>query len=515
MADAYRLSVTTMPTETIRRILSARVYDVAIETPIHDAPNLSRRFGNRVLLKREDLQPIFSFKIRGAYNKIASLPAEQRGRGVICASAGNHGQGVAIAGKHLDIKTTVVMPKTTPAIKTQAVARHGANVILYGDNFDAARAHSAEIAEIENLTYIHPYDDLDVIAGQGTVGAEILRQHQGELHAVFVPVGGGGLIAGVGTYIKYLRPDVKIIGVEPEDAACMAAALEAGERVVLDHVGLFADGVAVAQVGEEPFRLARECVDEVITVSVDEMCAAIKDVFEDTRSIAEPAGALAIAGLKAYVERTGARDQTLIAIDSGANTNFDRLRYVSERADYGEKTEAILAVTIPERPGAFRTFCGIIGPRAVTEFNYRFGDPDKAVVYVGLRISADTGYQAAVVHDLRAADYPVVDLTHDELAKEHVRHMVGGKSDAVSSELLYRFEFPERPGALLDFLNALSDRWNISMFHYRNHGSAFGNVLVGAQVPLEQRDAYVQSLHATGYAFVEETNNAAYRLFLR
>ncbi len=505
-----------MPHSYIKKILAAQVYDVAIESPIDDAPLLSKRFKNRILLKREDLQPVFSFKLRGAYNKMVHLSEEQRAKGVIAASAGNHAQGLALAALKLGVKATIVMPKTTPQIKVDAVRSRGAKVVLHGDTYDEASAHAAKLVAEKELVYIHPYDDPDVIAGQGTIGMEILRQHTGPLDAVFVPVGGGGLLAGVAAYIKYVRPDVKVIGVEPEDAACLKAAMEKGRRVTLPQVGIFADGVAVAQIGKETFRVIRNTVDEVITASTDEMCAAIKDIFDDTRSIAEPAGALALAGLKKYAEQNGIEGQTLLAIESGANTNFDRLRYISERTEIGEKREAIISVTIPECPGSFKKFCGVLGKRNITEFNYRYGYSQEAQIFVGVQVSAGGNDRDELVRSLVDKGYPVTDLTDNEMAKLHIRHMVGGHAPAeVTEELIYRFEFPERPGALLNFLTQLGQRWNISMFHYRNHGAAFGRVLVGLQASKSDRKALAAFLDNLHYAFKEETDNPAYTLFLR
>jgi threonine dehydratase len=512
----------TMPQSYIKRILSARVYDVAIESPIDEAPQLSARFGNRVLLKREGLQPIFSFKLRGAYNKIVGLSDAERARGVITASAGNHAQGVALSAQRLQIKALIVMPRTTPEIKVAAVRARGARVVLHGDTYDEASAHAGELAAQKGMTYVHPYDDPDVIAGQGTIGMEILRQLSGPIDAVFVPVGGGGLLAGVAAYIKYVRPSVRVIGVEPDDAACLDAAMKAGRRVVLPHVGIFADGVAVAQIGKETFRVIRRTVDEVITASTDEICAAIKDIFDDTRSIAEPAGALALAGLKKYVERTGVRGQTLVAIDSGANTNFDRLRHISERTEIGEKREAVFSVTIPEKPGSFRAFCNAIGrARSITEFNYRYADSGQARIFVGVQVSPERGDRETLVTDLREKGYAVEDLTDNEMAKLHVRYMVGGRAAAAEEEeVVYRFEFPERPGALLNFLNQLENDWNISLFHYRNHGAAFARVLVGFQVPKGQRRALAaffaeMTRKHRVYNYWDETANPAYTLFLR
>ncbi len=504
-----------MPQSYIKKILDARVYDVAIESPIDRAPLLSKRFGNEILLKREDLQPVFSFKLRGAYNKMRHLSEEQLAKGVVAASAGNHAQGLALAALKMGVKATIVMPKTTPQIKVDAVRSRGAKVVLHGDTFDEASVYARQLVEDKGMVYIHPYDDPDVIAGQGTIGMEILRQHNGPLDAVFVPVGGGGLLAGIAAYIKFVRPEVKVIGVEPEDAACLKAAMDKGRRVTLPHVGLFADGVAVAQIGKETFRVIRKTVDDVITVSTDEMCAAIKDIFDDTRSIAEPAGALALAGLKKYIELTGASEQTLLAIESGANTNFDRLRYISERTEIGEKREAIISVTIPERPGSFKKFCAVLGKRNITEFNYRYSHDRDAQIFVGVQISSEGNDREDLVKGLEEKSYPVVDLTDNEMAKLHIRHMVGGHAPAqVTEEVLYRFEFPERPGALLNFLTKLGQRWNITMFHYRNHGAAYGRVLVGLQAAKSDRSAIAEFLNKLQYPFVEETDNPAYTLFL-
>lgn len=503
-----------MPERYIEKILKARVYDVARETPLEHARGLSQRLDNKVFLKREDLQSVFSFKLRGAYNKIVGLPSEACQNGIIAASAGNHAQGVALAASRLNIKALIVMPRTTPPIKVQSVRSLGAKTVLYGDAYDEAYNHALQIAEERSMTFIHPYDDPEVIAGQGTVAMEVLRQHMGELHAIFVPVGGGGLIAGIAAFVKHLRPEIKIIGVEPDDAPTMYRALQTGERVVLDQVGIFADGVAVRQVGREPFRIARECVDEMILVTTDEICAAIKDIFDDTRSIAEPAGALAVAGLKKYVERTGLKEASLIAINSGANINFDRLRHVAERAEVGERREALLAVSIPERVGSFREFCQTLGNYSITEFNYRYADPDSAHVFAGIALNDGEAEKNALIEQLRVKGYPVVDMTDNEMAKSHVRYMVGGHSPAVADEMLYRFEFPERPGALLRFLTRMGSRWNISLFHYRNHGAAYGRVLVGIQVPPEDAAKFQGFLDSLGYMYWEEASNPAYTLFL-
>lgn len=499
----------------VRRILEARVYDVAVETPIHAAPLISRRLGNTVLLKREDLQPVYSFKCRGAYNRMAELNEEQRARGVICASAGNHAQGMALGAKYLGMKAVIVMPRTTPEIKVRAVRERGARVVLHGDTFDDALLHARELEEKEGLTFVHPYDEPAVIAGQGTVGMEILRQHTGPLDAIFIPVGGGGLAAGVAAWVKYLRPDIRIVGVEPEDAACLKVAMEKGRREVLKEVGLFADGVAVKQIGKETFKVLKHYCDEVITANTDEMCAAIKDTFEDTRAVTEPAGALALAGLKNWVAKHGAEGKTLLAIQSGANVNFDRLRHISERAELGEQREAILAVTIPERPGAFRQFCQAIGKRAVTEFNYRYNDPKQANIFVGVQTRPGGADLQPLLESLRDKGYPVEDMTGNEMAKLHIRHMVGGPSPRNElDELLFRVEFPERPGALMTFLLALGSRWNISLFHYRNHGAAYGRVLVGFHVRAGDEAALRQDLKQVAYPMVEETENPAYLRFL-
>ncbi|MBI5460900.1 MAG: threonine ammonia-lyase, biosynthetic, partial [Gammaproteobacteria bacterium] len=450
-----------MPDHYLKMILNARVYEVARETPLEPAPRLSQRLGNPVWMKREDLQPVFSFKIRGAYNKIAHLSAEECARGVIAASAGNHAQGVALGARKRGVKALIVMPRTTPQIKVAAVRSYGARAVLHGDSYDEAYEHAVQLATEKGLVFIHPFDDPEVIAGQGTVAMELLRQHTGHPHAIFVPVGGGGLIAGMAAYIKQLRPEIKIIGVEPDDAPSMQQALAAKRRVVLKQVGIFADGTAVRQVGKETFKLAQRYVDEILLVSADEICAAIKDIFDDTRSIVEPSGALAVAGLKKYVERENLRDQELIAINSGANMNFDRLRHVAERAELGERREALLAVTIPERPGSFRQFCKTIGQRSITEFNYRYADAAQAHVYAGVELSEGDSERQTLITQLRQEGYPVIDMTDNEVAKLHIRHMVGGRAPLLDNEILYRFEFPERPGALLHFLTAIGERWNI------------------------------------------------------
>jgi threonine dehydratase len=507
-----------MPDDYLQRVLKARVYDVAIESPLELAPRLSRRLGNRILLKREDLQPVFSFKLRGAYNKIVHLSAAIAAQGVICASAGNHAQGVALAANKRGIPALIVMPQTTPGIKVQAVKDLGAEVVLHGDMYDSAYDHALSLARERHMIFVHPFDDPDVIAGQGTIAIEILRQTGGELDAIFVPVGGGGLIGGIAAYVKQLYPRIRIIGVEPEDAAAMYESKRQGTRVTLERVGLFADGVAVRRVGEETFELARKYVDEILLVNTDEICAAIQDIFEDTRSISEPAGALAVAGIKRYVERGKIRDQRLVAINSGANMNFDRLRHVAERADVGAAREALLAVEIPERPGSFLQFCEALGQRNVTEFNYRQQHNEKAHIFVAFALGQGGQQEAdAVTAQLRSAGYAVVEMLGNEMAKQHVRYMIGGRapaSDANIEELLFRFEFPERPGALLRFLKAVGTQWNISLFHYRNDGSDYGRVMAGIQVPKAERQEFLRHLHDLHYPYVDETANAAYKLFL-
>ncbi len=498
----------------VKKILTSRVYDVAVETPLQPAGQLSKRLGNTVLLKREDLQPVFSFKIRGAYNKLAHLSDAERACGVVTASAGNHAQGLALAARKMGVKATIVMPRTTPEIKVEGVRSRGGRVVLHGDSFPEALAFSLKLVDEKGYVYVHPYDDPDTIAGQGTVAMEILRQHPAPLHAIFVPVGGGGLIAGIAAYVKYLRPDIKVIGVEPDDSNCLQAAMAAGERVVLPQVGLFADGVAVAQIGQHTFDICKDHVDEVITVSTDEICAAIKDIYDDTRSITEPAGALGVAGIKKYIELYGVTGQTLVAIDSGANVNFDRLRHVAERAELGEGREAIIAVTIPEQPGSFKAFCQAIGKRQITEFNYRFHSGREAHIFVGVQTHPENDPRDVLLTNLREQGFPVIDLTDNELAKLHIRHMVGGHAEKVSDERVMRFEFPERPGALFNFLSKLGGRWNISMFHYRNHGAADGRVVAGLQVPEEERHLVAAALDAIGYRYWDETDNPAYKLFL-
>lgn len=506
--------ISTLAQTYIDRILRARVYDVAIETPLDPAPRLSRRLANEVLLKREDLQPVFSFKLRGAYNKIANLDEESAQRGVICASAGNHAQGVALAAARRRIRSVIVMPVTTPQIKVQAVLDLGGEAVLFGDDYDTAHEHALQLSREQGLVFVHPFDDPDVIAGQGTIGMELARQSAGRIDAVFVPVGGGGLIAGIAAYMKYVYPQIKIIGVNAADSTAMHDSLRAGERVALPRVGIFADGVAVRRVGEETFRLASELVDEMLLVSTDEICAGIQDIFEDTRSIVEPAGALAIAAIKKYVARTGCSGKRLVAINCGANMNFDRLRHVAERADLGAQREALLAVEIPEQRGSFLQLCRVLKQRSITEFNYRFDPVGGAKVFLGFALKAGTADLRGVMVDLTAAGYNVVDMTDNELAKLHVRYMVGGRPAGTTDELLLRFEFPERPGALLRFLEAIGAQWNISLFHYRNHGSDAGRVLAGIQVPPNSRSEFFAHLAELDFPWTDESDNPAYRLFL-
>jgi len=509
-----------MHPDYLEKVLNAQVYDVAVQTPLEVAGNLSLRAGNKIILKREDLQPVFSFKLRGAYNKISSLSPEKLKRGVICASAGNHAQGVALSASKVGCRAVIVMPTSTPGIKVDAVKRFGGEAVLFGDSYDEAYAHALELEKSEKLTFVHPFDDPEVIAGQGTIAMEILRQHSrhnGPIHAIFCCVGGGGLIAGVAAYIKRLRPDIKIIGVEAKDADAMTQSLAKGHRVRLNQVGLFADGAAVKLVGEETFRLCKEYVDEMILVDTDAICAAIKDVFEDTRSILEPAGALAVAGAKEYARQYKLKDKNLIAVTSGANMNFDRLRFVAERAEFGEQREAVFAVTLPEKPGAYKKFLGLIGKRNVTEFNYRYHTASEAHVFVGIQV-VDRKESLKLAESLQKHGYPTLDLTEDEMAKNHVRHMVGGHAPAVCEkgmkELIYRFEFPERPGALMNFLTQMSAGWNISLFHYRNHGADYGRVLVGMQVPPGDMGAFKTFLKNLGYAHWDESDNPVYKLFL-
>jgi threonine dehydratase len=499
----------------IERILRARVYDVAMESPLEPAARLSRRLGNHILFKREDLQPVFSFKLRGAYNKIAHLSESVAKRGVICASAGNHAQGVALAARRRGIPAIIVMPQTTPNIKVNAVRDLGGEVVLHGDDYDSAYEHAQSIVRDRNLAFVHPFDDPDVIAGQGTVAVEIMRQARNEVDAIFVPVGGGGLIAGIAVYAKYLNPKIRIVGVEPVDAAAMHDSLRAKKRVVLDRVGIFADGVAVKKVGEETFRLCREHVDEIVLVDTDEICAGIQDVFEDTRSIVEGAGALAVAGIKKYCALNHWQDKRIVAVNSGANLNFDVLRYVAERSDVGQAREVLLAVEIPEQPGSFLRFCELLGSRAVTEFNYRYGAKERAQIFVGFAVSRGKEERDEVIGTLRAAGYGVTDMTDNEMAKLHVRYMVGGHANgSVANERLYRFEFPERKGALLKFLQAVGARWNITLFHYRNHGSDYGRVLAGIDVPASDTGDFLDHLNVLHFSYSDETNNPAYRIFL-
>jgi len=498
----------------VKQVDSARVYDVAIESPLELAPNLSARLNNRVLLKREDLQPVFSFKLRGAYNKLAALSDNEIAQGVICSSAGNHAQGVALAAKHLGARAVIVMPITTPSIKVDAVRALGGEVELHGDNYDEAFAHASNLMQEQELVFIHPFDDPDVIAGQGTIGAEILRQAEHDIDAIFVPIGGGGLIAGISTYVKAKRPEVRIIGVEPEESAAMRDSIAAGKAVTLEHVGIFADGVAVKRVGDETLRLCQQHVDEIITVDTDQICAAIRDIFEDTRSIVEPAGGLAVAGLKKYLAEHGVENRTFITINAGANVNFDRLRHIAERAAVGEQTEMLLAVEIPEEPGSFRSFCERLGRRGITEFNYRYSDTRSAHIFVGVQLQRGMAEREELIGTLRDSGYTVEDLSDNEMAKLHVRHMVGGSAANIANERLFRFEFPERPGALLDFLHAIGTDWNISLFHYRNHGSDYGRILAGIDVPENETKKLEAHLAELGYAHWEESDNPAYAMFL-
>ncbi|MDF0377882.1 threonine ammonia-lyase, biosynthetic [Methylophilus sp. YYY-1] len=495
------------------KIEHSHVYAVARHTPLDELPNLSSRLNNRVLLKREDMQPVFSFKLRGAYNKMANLSAEALQRGVICASAGNHAQGVALSAQKMGCRAVIVMPTTTPAIKVNAVRARGAEVVLFGDSYSDAYLHALDLEQREGLTFVHPYDDPDVIAGQGTIALELVQDHAAPIEAVFCCVGGGGLLAGMAAYLKAVRPEIKVIGVEAQDAEAMTESLKLGQRVMLEQVGLFADGAAVKQVGEHTFALVQQYVDEMIVVDNDAICAAIKDVFEDTRSILEPAGALAVAGLKAYSQREQCQGKTLVAVASGANMNFDRLRFIAERAELGERREAVFAVTIPETPGAFKRFCRLLGQRNITEFNYRFADTEQAHIFVGLAVHHPTEADA-IAGKLAAAGLPTINLSDNEMAKLHLRHLVGGHAPQVQNEVVYRFEFPEKPGALMNFLESMGHNWNISLFHYRNHGADFGRVLVGMQVPPEDQLAFTQFLQQLGYPYWDESHNPAYRLFL-
>ncbi|NOR66014.1 MAG: threonine ammonia-lyase, biosynthetic [Woeseiaceae bacterium] len=501
-------------TNYLQRIQNASVYDVAVESPLDFARNLSARLNNRIWLKREDLQPIFSFKLRGAYNKLASLSDKELANGVICSSAGNHAQGVALAAQRRGIRSVIVMPVTTPSIKVDAVRSLDGEVTLFGDTYDDAYSHARELEQKHGFVFIHPFDDPDVIAGQGTIGLEILKQATENIDAIFVPIGGGGLIAGIAAYVKEMQPEIRVIGVEPDDSSAMRDSIEAGEPVVLDHVGIFADGVAVRRVGDETFRLCQDLVDEIITVDTDQICAAIRDIFEDTRSIVEPAGGLGVAAVKKYVAENQIAGQTFVTINCGANVNFDRLRHIAERASVGEQTERLLAVEIPEEPGSFRNFCQLIGRRGITEFNYRYSDKKSAHIFVGVQLSGGAEERHTLVTELGEAGYPLADLSDNEMAKLHVRHMVGGRSVGVANERIFRFEFPERPGALLGFLNAIGTDWNISLFHYRNHGSDYGRILAGIDVPEDETDKLEAHLADLGYAHWEESDNPAYAMFL-
>ena len=498
----------------LQKILTARVYDVAIESALDAAPRLSARLDNHVFFKREDTQAVFSFKLRGAYNKMAHLSPEALARGVICASAGNHAQGVALAASKLGCKALVVMPTTTPSLKIAAVRALGAEVVLRGDSYSDAHAHAQELEGERGLTFVHPFDDPDVIAGQGTIAMEILRQHQGPIDAIFVAIGGGGLVSGIAAYVKAVRPEIRIVGVQMNDSDAMLRSVRAGRRIELTDVGLFSDGTAVRKVGAETFRLARRLVDDWIVVDTDAVCAAIKDVFEDTRSILEPAGALGVAAIKQYVQKRRTSGETYVAITCGANMNFDRLRFVAERAEVGEEREALFAVTIPEERGSFRRFCELVGPRAVTEFNYRISGADEAHVFVGIA-TVDRAESTRLARHFASHGFPALDLTGDELAKEHVRHMVGGRSALARDERLYRFVFPERPGALMRFLSSMPAGWNISLFHYRNQGADYGRILVGIQVPPADEKAFGDFLEGLAYPCADETGNPAYRLFLQ
>ncbi len=504
----------TVNKELIKKIENAKVYDVAIESPLDFAQILSSNLSNNIYLKREDQQCVFSFKLRGAHNKIANLTDAERAHGVITASAGNHAQGVALAANKFDIKATIVMPRTTPTIKVESVTRLGGNAVLYGDTYDEAYLHSQVLAESDGSTYVHPYDDLDVIAGQGTIAVEILQQYSNKIDAIFIPIGGGGLIAGMAAYIKHRRPDIKVIGVEPQDAPTMHAALQANSRVQLDEVGIFADGVAVRQIGKYPFEIAKNLIDEVLLLSTDEMCAAIKDIFDETRTLVEPAGALALAGIKKYIKRENVTQNTLIAINCGANINFDRLRHVAERAELGERRECLFAVTIPENPGSFLSFCGLLRDKGITEFNYRYSSTDEAHIFVGVTVEDSDQEKSQLLQTMKNAGYPAIDISDNEMAILHLRHMVGGHCSELDDEIIYRFEFPERPGALLKFLETIGYEWNISLFHYRNHGAAYGRVLTGIQVPVNDRSRFDLFLKKLGYRYWEETSNPVYKLFL-
>jgi len=508
--------MTSSSHDYLKKVLTARVYDVAHETELEPARNLSARLANRVYLKREDNQPVFSFKLRGAYNKMVHIPADAIARGVITASAGNHAQGVAYSAARLGVKAVIVVPVTTPQVKVDAVRAHGGptvEVVQFGESYSDAYAHALELQEARGLTFVHPFDDPYVIAGQGTIAMEILSQHQAPIHAIFVPIGGGGLAAGVAAYVKAVRPEIKVIGVQTEDSCAMAQSIKAGERVTLSEVGLFSDGTAVKLVGGETFRLCREYLDDVLVVNTDALCAAIKDVFQDTRSLLEPAGALAVAGAKQYAERTGIENETLVAVTSGANMNFDRMRFVAERAEVGEAREAVFAVTIPEERGSFKRFCELVGERSVTEFNYRIADASAAHIFVGVQIKS-RDESAAIARSFETHGFSTVDLTHDELSKQHIRYMVGGRSPLAHDERLFRFEFPERPGALMRFLSSMAPDWNISLFHYRNQGADYSSILVGIQVPVADNAAFAGFLSTLGYPYWDESRNPVYRLFL-
>ncbi len=512
--EAVLQTATMTIDDYVRLIDAAKVYDVAIETPLELAGNLSKRFNNRILMKREDLQPVFSFKLRGAYNKLTNLSRAELHAGVICSSAGNHAQGVALAARKKNVRAVIVMPITTPTIKVDAVRALGGEVVLHGDTYDDAYTRASELANTEGLTFIHPFDDPAVIAGQGTIGRELSKQLQEDVQAVFVPIGGGGLIAGIAAYLKHERPATRIIGVEPEDTAAMKNSFDAGKIVRLGHVGIFADGVAVRRVGDETYRLCRELVDEIVLVDTDEICAAIRDIFDDTRSIVEPAGALGVAGVKKYIVDNAVENESFVVINSGANMNFDRLRHVAERAAVGEQREMLIGVEIPEEPGSFRKFCEAIGRRSITEFNYRYSDSRNAHIFVGVELRHGAREHAELIESIKTLGYPIVDLSENEMAILHVRHMVGGSAVKIENERIFRFEFPERPGALLDFLNAIGTNWNISLFHYRNHGSDYGRILAGIQVPDEESAELEAHLDDLGYAYSEESGNPAYAMFL-
>lgn len=513
LPDAHILLRLTMSIDYLKRILTSKVYDVAVESALEPAPLLSQRISNNLLLKREDTQAVFSFKLRGAYNKMANLTPAALNRGVIAASAGNHAQGVALSARKLGCRAVIVMPTTSPQVKIDAVRRLGGEVVLAGESFTDAYNHAQTLEKKEKLTFVHPFDDPDVIAGQGTIGMQILRQHPGPIEAIFVAIGGGGLSAGVATYVKQLRPDIKIIGVQTEDSDAMLRSVKAGRRIQLNDVGLFSDGTAVKLVGAETFKLVRKYVDDFVVVDTDAICAAIKDVFQETRSVLEPAGAMAVAAAKQYAAQHKLKGKTLVAVACGANMNFDRLRFVSERADVGEMREAVFAVSMPEQRGSFRRFCELVGERSVTEFNYRISDAQRAHVFVGLQVSS-SGESDKIAANFRRHGFDTLDLTHDEMAKTHLRHMVGGHSALSHNELLYRFEFPERPGALMRFLNTMNPDWNISLFHYRNQGADYGRILIGIQVPASDKKQFKAFLTELAYPHWNETDNPAYKLFL-